>query len=1078
MAYRKLKTLQINTNRSQSVTEHCLQMCIEQEVDLLAIQEPWIISNTDDYTDARSIAHSSFVQILPRSSRLRPRVLVYFRKSAYFTCSTSDKSPVDPDILIINTFIHHRFRSEVVNLYNGKHQDKTLRFANYNDSFTFQRQLHGLELNQRSIVLGDFNSHHPLWDPFNNMSPNANNIFSWIEINNLQVHNQPGMTTFSRPNAQSIIDLTLSTEKVSISDWTTTHETLSDHFGIFFEFSSQSEQDSFAPPLSVQQQRWDTKKADWDAFSSSLIRSFSSMAICGDKPSILVLENAANWLTEAIQQAANTSIPLVKTGAKAKPWWTPELKALRKRVTRAYRKHDSRIKPLRNEYLSAIKRAKSQHWNNFLEDEAPENIYKAFRYTKNSFTGTLPTIQGNNTFESKASCLKQGLFPSPPLNSPLVWDYYNANSTTWDWPELQRKELALACSSTAVKGKTPGPDGITQEIIQHAYLAIPDVFFSLYAGLVNKGYHPEIWRRSTGAVLKKPGKLPEVYSTPKGYRVIALLSCLGKISERIFAKRLSALAESTKLLHPSQLGGRRQKSAVDAALLLVSGIQANKKAKLKTSCVFLDVKGAFDHVSRNRLLQILINLQIPQSFIRWTESFLMLRSTKLTFDNQIESDFTSINTGIPQGSPISPILFLIYIRELFTSSPSITQLSYIDDISLQVSSRSIKKNVAILERELGLLFKKSKELCVEFDLTKTELIHFDQTNIPLQLPTKESVQPARAVKWLGIIFDSKLSFRDHVSFRACKALAAFHRLSRLTNTSRGLSPDATRNLYLACIKSVSDYGSQVWFTGRKQDKLLKPLQLLQNKALRKILGAFRTTSIVAMESEAGLLPVKRRLELLNQKYCLRTLRLHRNHPVSHFLQKDSEFQQENGEHSNVSQLVFIKNTVDTSEAVPARASPVSTMWKDWKSKPPDSTFVRRFGWNPRRKPIKPKGATRASLSAFYQLKFNHGYFSTYLHRFNKIENDRCLCGARESPDHLIYSCPLYNQERQELYNRVNNNRPSVRLLFNSQKGIEALISYIQSTGISTRAWYLEREAIRRREEDEEGTGGEMVEEEY
>ena len=77
-----IKILQTNTNRSQIVTENCLQLAVENSVDLLLIQEPWIISSQEDYTDARSIAHSSFIQVLPKKSELRPRVLVYIRKSA------------------------------------------------------------------------------------------------------------------------------------------------------------------------------------------------------------------------------------------------------------------------------------------------------------------------------------------------------------------------------------------------------------------------------------------------------------------------------------------------------------------------------------------------------------------------------------------------------------------------------------------------------------------------------------------------------------------------------------------------------------------------------------------------------------------------------------------------------------------------------------------------------------------------------------------------------------------------------------------------------------------------------------
>ncbi|EDO03846.1 hypothetical protein SS1G_06327 [Sclerotinia sclerotiorum 1980 UF-70] len=185
-------------------------------------------------------------------------------------------------------------------------------------------------------------------------------------------------------------------------------------------------------------------------------------------------------------------------------------------------------------------------------------------------------------------------------------------SKKWEWPDLTESELLNACSAK-IKGKTPGPDGITQDIIIQAYKAIPKAFFTLFSHLINLGYHPSCWKQATGAILKKPSK-PD-YSAPKAYRVIALLNCLGKISERILAQRLSYLAETTQLLHYSQMGGRQKKSAIDTAILLTTEIERNSRSKKKTSTLFLDVKGAFDHVSMNKLLDICKNLNLPTCWV-------------------------------------------------------------------------------------------------------------------------------------------------------------------------------------------------------------------------------------------------------------------------------------------------------------------------------------------------------------------------------------------------------------------------------------------------------------------------------
>jgi hypothetical protein len=502
-------------------------------------------------------------------------------------------------------------------------------------------------------------------------------------------------------------------------------------------------------------------------------------------------------------------------------------------------------------------------------------------YTKDTSNQPLPSIYSSidrtlkSTFSDKCCTLRNTLFPTPPNSAPVSLENYQP-SKSWKWPKLTKVELKEACISK-IKGKTPGPDLITQEIIVQAYLAIPDIFYLVYSKLIDKGYHPKVWKQATGCILKKPKK-PD-YSQPKAYRVIALLNCLGKVSERILAKRLSYLAETTNLLHYSQIGSRIGKSAIDTALLLQNEVEVNKANKLKTSSLFLDVKGAFDHVSKNRLIEILVNLRLPISLILWVSSFFEDRILRLTFDGNTE-EFSPISTGIPQGSPISPILFLIYIRDLFISN-SVKYFSYMDDISLTASSKSFKKNIKILEREASNLIALGKKNCIEFDIDKTELIHFHispKLTLPLTLPNGLVVEPKRLVKWLGIHFDSNLKFKEHIAIRTSLAKQAFYRVNRLVNITRGLSPFATRQLYLACVTSVSDYGSVLWW-GKLNKTQVRPLQAIQNLATKKILGVFKTAPIAPRELESALLPPIIRLNHSQRRYAFRVLKLGLNHPV-------------------------------------------------------------------------------------------------------------------------------------------------------------------------------------------------------
>jgi len=381
---------------------------------------------------------------------------------------------------------------------------------------------------------------------------------------------------------------------------------------------------------------------------------------------------------------------------------------------------------------------------------------------------------------------------------------------------------------------------------------------------------------------------------PKAYRVISLLNCLGKVSEKILAKRLAELSESpnSDLLHHDQMGSRPKKSAIDSVLSLVHDIQMAQHQKKKTSTIFLDVKGAFDYVAVHQLLRICAKLGLPRSLIRWIYLFMSNRKIKLAFDGE-SSKLMPINIGIPQGSPISPILFAIYVRYLYDFSnagdkrstlEAARYLSYVDDNSITISSDSHEKNCRILEQICDHLIEKGKANHILFDHDKTELIHFfPSRSIDLGDPRfmvkigEKEIRAQESLKWLGIYLDSRLTFKEHVMKKTTEATRTFHQIERLSNTERGLSFQAMRQLYIACICSIADYGVPIWWSG--QQHLLDKYQKLQNQALLKILGAFKHSPSRAMEIEASLPPPAARFNKICRSYVLRTADFVKSHAI-------------------------------------------------------------------------------------------------------------------------------------------------------------------------------------------------------
>jgi ribonuclease HI len=558
--------------------------------------------------------------------------------------------------------------------------------------------------------------------------------------------------------------------------------------------------------------------------------------------------------------------------------------------------YHERYRAARNQYFRDIRSAKERCWRRFLSSARGADIFTAYRYMKPTrHQATPPLIDPNDmtgtarvSFEQKADLFRQALFPRPPASdfTPII-----SRRRELKWVPFTPMEIREAIFTSAPQ-KSPGPDGLPFRCLQKAYTAIPDYFHGLYIALGTTGYHPICWREATTVIIPKPGK-PD-YSVPKAYRPIALLNCLGKTLEKLMATRLSYYAEKHGLLHCDQFGGRKQRSSIDAAMSLAHEIDKAMNSKQTYSVLFMDVKGAFDNVSKHRPLTTMQELGVPAVVRNWTSHFLSQRSTALTFDG-LKDEQRAVLTGIPQGSPASPILFLLYIRPLFDAINSrhgaaIWMPSYIDDVALCVSGPTRVANARLLEDAAQTAFSWAASNAVLFDDSKTEMLHFDrkrkndyEPQESVTLPNGTVVPPGTkgvapdVVRWIGIWFDRKLTFRHHVTVKAASGKRAMGMLQRMANTEAGLSPAAVRQLYVSCILPVMTYGAEIWY--HKQRTLYQKLETVQNDALRKILGAFRTTPIGAMQNDAALPPMDVRLEHMVRKYAIRTLSLPRSHPI-------------------------------------------------------------------------------------------------------------------------------------------------------------------------------------------------------
>ena len=177
---------------------------------------------------------------------------------------------------------------------------------------------------------------------------------------------------------------------------------------------------------------------------------------------------------------------------------------------------------------------------------------------------------------------------------------------------MTENELEKALFSCSTK-KTSDSDRIFFLIIQKTYSTISKLFYQLYSKLIIVDFHSKCWKESIDIVIRKLNK--DDYSNSESYKLISLLNCLDKLAEKIIAERLIYFAETADLLYFDQIDSRKQKSAINAAISVLSDIEINKHKKKLTSILFMNVKKAFSNVNKSQLLETCCSLKLSPACI-------------------------------------------------------------------------------------------------------------------------------------------------------------------------------------------------------------------------------------------------------------------------------------------------------------------------------------------------------------------------------------------------------------------------------------------------------------------------------
>ena len=399
-------------------------------------------------------------------------------------------------------------------------------------------------------------------------------------------------------------------------------------------------------------------------------------------------------------------------------------------------------------------------------------------------------------------------------------DFKSEENETYNTP-FTMNELKLCINE--LSSTAPGPDSIHNDIIKH----LPNETISLLLTILNNIWtsqiFPDSWHHATIIPIPKPNK---DHTNSSNYRPIALTNVFCKLTEKLVNKRLLWYLESNDQLSNLQCGFRKNRSTIDHLVRLEFFIREAFSRGEHLTAIFFDIEKAFDTTWKYGILKDLHNFGLRGNLPLFIKNFLENRLFQVKVGSHLSNPETQ-EEGVPQGSILSPILFEIKINSIIsTLNKNIDSSLYVDDFLICYKTKS---GVGVAERQLQHQLNKLSSWGdlngFKFSPTKTVAVHFCCRRNCIRQPDlflNGTRIPVRdEARFLGLIFDRKLSFLPHIRDLKRRCQKALNALKVLSNKEWGGTSDILLNLYRSLVRSKLDYACFVY--GSAQPSYLRML---------------------------------------------------------------------------------------------------------------------------------------------------------------------------------------------------------------------------------------------------------------
>ena len=739
--------------------------------------------------------------------------------------------------------------------------------------------------------------------------------------------------------------------------------------------------------------------------------------------------------TDTVLDIFSNNIPnkIVTCHDRDAPWITPQVRSAIKRNTRVYtkwnkrgRKPEDRPKVLEiqketNNLIREAKNAYHEKLGNSLSDPSTgqKHFWSAFKKLSNKKkTTSIPPIIDNNVyitnFTQKASIFNEYFAKQCTIhdNGSVLPPLYFRTTSQLSLIQIDPDEIVKIIVKQNAK-KAHGCDNISMAMLKLCPKEISVPLSLIFQRCVDTGRFPDFWKLANVQPIHKKNDR----QIKSNYRPISLLPLCGKILEKIIFDQVYAFLDHNRLISTKQSGFRPGDSCIYQLISITSDIYKNFERHDETRAVFLDISKAFDKVWHDGLIHKLKCNGISGNLLAFFENYISNRQQRVTL-NGIESDWRDISAGVPQGSVLGPLLFLVYINDLTENIKSQMRL-FADDSFLFTPVKNVEATHEQLVKDLETVSNWGHQWKMVFnpDITKqaVEVIFSVKNKKPFHPELSFNEIPVARedhTKHLGLHLDSRLNFAKHITEAIRKATKG---LSLMKYLSKYVSRKVLALTYKLYVRPHLDYGDVIYHNQR--DDLMKLIEQVQYKAALIVTGCWQGTSREKLYEELGWEPLDQRrwgrrmttwykiVNGLTPSYLFEHVPSEAPRALRSFIPKAPIAKTERYQNSFFPYCIKEWNGLDKD----IKYSPSLEKFKENINSliRPHESFCcdkNKYG-------MKLLTQLRVDFSDLRDHRFNH--------KFN-CRNPLCSCGEDdETSTHFLLCCPRYDHLRNDYISKIS-----------------------------------------------------------